>query len=54
MKKTNNERNAGRPPKFSKGGKIIAVKRYIPEKGRVEIMKAVDKVIDQFKDYDFT
>lgn len=49
-----NERNAGRKPKFLKGGKMIAVQLRVPEKGRETIMKAVDETINQFKEYDWT
>lgn len=49
-----NERNAGRKPKFSKGGKMVTVQRMIPEKGREIIMKAVDETINQFKYRDWT
>ena len=49
-----NDRNAGRKPKFNKGVKLISLQRKIPEKGFKEISEAVDKTINQFKDYDWT
>lgn len=54
MEKKHNERNAGRKPKFSKGGQMVILQRKVPKNGLKVIGEAVDKVINQFKDYDFT
>lgn len=51
-----NDRSAGRPSKFPKGGNMVKVviNRSLPEKGKEEIIKAIDKTINQFRDYDWT
>lgn len=50
-----NERNAGRPPKFIKAGKMKYMQRKVPVNGYKEISEAFDKMIrEQFADRDWT
>lgn len=51
-----NDRNAGRKPKYPKGGEMITFQRKIPKKALPEISKAYDEMIirNQFTERDWT
>jgi hypothetical protein len=50
------KKKVGRKHKFTKGGemKICTFTRSLPIKGEKEIKEAINKTINQFKDYDWT